>query len=125
MLFFGPLSSIFDYLTFSFLLLFFHAKGPLFQTGWFIESLATQVLIVFVIRTARSPFYKSRPSKWLIIASLGIVLTGIVIPFTPLAGQLGFIAPPPLYFVFLIIIVAFYLLLIEYMKNVFLKKYSL
>ena len=124
MLFFGPLSSVFDFLTFSVLILVFHAQGPLFQTGWFIESLATQVLIVFVIRTQR-PFYKSRPSKWLVIASLGIVLTAIIIPFTPFAGPLGFIAPPPLFFVFLIIIVMLYLLLIEHMKNVFLKKYSL
>jgi Mg2+-importing ATPase len=125
MLFFGPLSSLFDYLTFGLLIFVFHAPGPLFQTGWFIESLATQVLIVFVIRTAKSPFYKSRPSMWLVIASLGIVLAGIVIPFTPLAGSLGFIAPPPLFFVFLICIIILYLLLIEYMKKVFLKRYSL
>lgn len=125
MLFFGPLSSVFDYLTFSILLLVFHAQGAAFQTGWFIESLATQVLIVFVIRTAKQPFYISKPSLWLMIASFGIVLTGILIPFTALAGPLGFIAPPPLYFLFLIIIVTLYLLLVEHMKGVFLKKFSL
>ncbi len=125
MLFFGPLSSVFDFLTFSILILVFHAEGPLFQAGWFIESLATQVLIVFVIRTSKRPFYKSRPSIWLVIASLGIVLTAILIPFTPLAGPLQFLAPPPLYFVFLIIIIVSYLFLIEYMKGVFLKKFNL
>lgn len=125
MLFFGPLSSAFDYLTFSILLIFFHARGPLFQTGWFIESLATQTLIVFVIRTAKQPFYLSKPSKWLLFASLSIVLTGILIPFTPLAVPLQFLAPPPLYFVFLAIIIVCYLALIEYMKGIFLKKFTL
>lgn len=125
MLFFGPLSSIFDYLTFSMLMIVFHAKGALFQTGWFIESLATQVLVVFVIRTAKTPFYKSRPSKWLVFASLGVVATAILIPFTPLAKPLGFLAPPPLFFVFLIIIIVSYLFVIETVKTAFLKKYTL
>lgn len=125
MLFFGPLSSIFDYLTFSILLIVFHPSASLFQTGWFIESLATQILIVFVIRTAKTPFFKSKPSKWLIFASLGTVLLGIVLPFTPLAKYLGFVAPPPIYFVFLLIVIVSYLILVEKMKNEFLKKYNL
>jgi len=125
MLFFGPLSSIFDYLTFSILLLVFHAQEKFFQTGWFVESLATQVLIVFVIRTVKKPFYKSKPSKWLIIASLGIVGVGIALPFSPLAASLGFVALPPLYFVFLVIIIVAYLFFIDIAKRLFLQKYSL
>ncbi len=125
MIFFGPLSSIYDYLTFFIMIVLFHAKGPLFQTGWFIESIATEILVVFVIRTARSPFFLSNPSKWLLLTCLGIVLIGLLLPFTPLALSLGFIAPPPLYFGILIVLVATYLCFVEIMKSVFLKKYSL
>lgn len=125
MLFFGPLSSIFDYLTYSVLLLVFHAPAQLFQTGWFIESLATQTLIVFVIRTTKTPFYKSKPSKWLTISSLGIVATGIALPFSPLAKSLGFVAPPPVYFVYFVIIVVTYLFFVDIVKRLFLQKYSL
>lgn len=125
MLFFGPLSSIFDYLTFSMLLLVFHAQEKFFQTGWFVESLATQVLIVFVIRTSKTPFYKSKPSKWLIIASLSIVGVGIALPFSPLAASLGFVAMPPLYFIFLIIIILAYLFFIDIAKRLFLQKHSM
>jgi P-type Mg2+ transporter len=125
MLFFGPLSSIYDYLTFSALIFLFHAKNQLFQTGWFMESLATEILVVFVIRTARSPFYKSRPSIWLTITSLAVVLVGILLPFTPLADSLGMVVPPPLYFVVLIILTATYLFLVAVIKSTFLKKYNL
>ncbi len=125
MLFFGPLSSIYDFLTFSVLIFVFHARGALFQTGWFIESLATEILVVFVIRTAKTPFYKSRPSMWLTLASLGIVGIGTLLPFTPFAKALGFVQPPPLFFIILIILTATYLLLVEKIKSVFLKKYSL
>ncbi len=125
MLFFGPLSSVFDYLMFGVLFFFFHAKGPLFQTGWFVESLATQILIVFVIRTSKRPFYQSKPSIWLALASLGIVLAGIIIPFTTLAPHLGFVPLPPLYFAFLVLIILSYLLIIDYTKGEFLKKFSL
>lgn len=125
MLFFGPLSSIYDYLTFGLMIFIFHAQGALFQTGWFIESLATEILVIFVIRTARTPFFKSKPSLWLMITSLGIVLLGICLPFSPLAHSLGFVAPPPLYFVFLILLTGTYLLLIEFIKSTFLKRYNL
>jgi P-type Mg2+ transporter len=125
MLFFGPLSSIYDFLTFSIMLYFFHAKGALFQTGWFIESLATEILVVFVIRTARTPFFMSKPSKWLAITCLGIVGVGILLPFTPLAEPLGFTTPPPLYFAILMILITTYVFLVEKMKNTFLKKFSL
>lgn len=125
MLFFGPLSSIYDFLTFSALIFLFHAKGSLFQTGWFMESLATEILVVFVIRTARSPFYKSKPSNWLTITSLAVVLVGLLLPFSPLAKSLDMVAPPPLYFVILFVLTATYLLLVAIIKNTFLKKYNL
>lgn len=125
MLFFGPLSSIYDFITFSIMLFVFHARGALFQTGWFIESLATEVLVIFVIRTAKSPFYKSRPSTWLTITSLGVVSLGLILPFTPLSKPLGFLAPPPLYFAILILLVTTYILLVEIMKSTFLKKFNL
>jgi Mg2+-importing ATPase len=125
MLFFGPLSSIYDFLTFSVMLFVFHARGALFQTGWFIESLATEILVVFVIRTARRPFFLSKPSLWLTITSLGIVLLGMILPFTPLAKTLGFMAPPPLYFLILILLVGTYLFLVETVKTHFLEKFNL
>lgn len=125
MMFFGPVSSIYDFLTFGIMLFIFHAGSILFQTGWFIESLATEILVVFVIRTARTPFYKSRPSVWLMLTCLTIVGVGILLPFTPIGATLGFVAPPPLYFGILILLVTTYLLLIETIKSFFLKKYIL
>jgi len=125
MIFFGPLSSIFDFATFSILLFIFHAKDSLFQTGWFIESIATEILVVFVIRTARTPFFFSRPSIWLILTCLSLTLVGIFLPFTPLAQPLGLIIPPLRYFGILIILIAAYLLLVETVKNLFLKRFNL
>jgi Mg2+-importing ATPase len=125
MLFFGPLSSIFDFITFGVLLFVFHARGGLFQTGWFIESIATQILVVFVIRTSRIPFFLSRPSMQLLITCLTITIISVFIPFTPVAKALGFVFPPTEYFLILILLVAAYLILIETVKNLFLKKFSL
>ncbi len=125
MIFFGPISSIYDFLTFGVMLYIFHARGALFQTGWFIESMATEILVVFVIRTSKSPFFISKPGKWLLITCLGIVGISLFIPFSPLAGHLGFVTPPPLYFIILILLVSTYLLLVEVLKNIFLKRFSL
>ncbi len=125
MIFFGPLSSIFDYLTFGIMLFIFHAKDASFQTGWFIESIATQTLVVFVIRTSRTPFFKSLPSKWLLITCLSIVGIGILLPFTPIAHALGFMALPPLYFIILLLLIMLYLILVETVKSIFLKRFSL
>jgi Mg2+-importing ATPase len=125
MIFFGPLSSLFDFLTFGILLFVFHARGSLFQTGWFIESMATQILVVFVIRTSRSPFFRSKPSIQLLVTCLILACIALVIPFTPLASALGFVPPPPLYFGILMVLVTAYLILIEAVKKVFLQKYSL
>src|SRR5208337_407665 len=93
----GPISSIYDFLTFAVLLWWFHAAAnpPLFRTGWFVESLATQTLVVFVIRTAGNPF-RSRPSGQLLASVVTVSLVGVVLPYTPLGGLLGFTPLPPL-----------------------------
>src|SRR5206468_9339473 len=116
MLYIGPISSIYDFLTFFIMLRVFHAAPPLFHTGWFVESLATQTLVLFVIRTAGSPL-KSRPSVPLAVTTLLIVLTGILLPFTPLAADLGFTPLPGLFFLFLLGMTITYLLLVELVKR--------
>ena len=88
MLIIGTVSSVFDYLTFYLLLAVFHAGETLFHTGWFIESMATQVLVIFIIRTRRNPF-KSRPNPWLIGCSLTVVAVAALLPFTPAGVHLG------------------------------------
>ena len=89
----GPVSSAFDFLTFYLLSALFHAGEALFRTGWFIESMTTQVLVIFVIRTRTAP-WRSRPDPWLAATALGVVAVAVLLPFTPLAGVLGFVAPP-------------------------------
>lgn len=121
MLFIGPLSSIYDFLTFFLVLTVFHASEALFHTCWFVESLATQTLVLFVIRTAGNPF-RSRPSRSLTITTLLVVTLGIVLPFTPLAASLGFVQLPGLYFLFLAAIILTYLLLVESVKRRVLQK---
>ena len=116
MILIGPISSIYDFLTFYVLLRFFHASEALFHTGWFVESLATQTLVLFVIRTMKNPF-RSRPSVPLAITTVLIVVIGVFLPFSPLAGILGFTALPPSYFSFLIASTATYLLLVELAKR--------
>jgi Mg2+-importing ATPase len=116
MLTIGPLSSVFDFLTFFVLLKLFHADAVLFHTGWFVESLATQVLVIFVIRTRGNPL-RSRPHAALVAASLAVVAAAIVLPFTPLGSVLGFI-PPPLSFLAILVGMSFgYLLLVEASKR--------
>lgn len=125
MVFFGPISSLYDFLTYGVMYFVFHARDSLFQTGWFIESMATEILVVFVIRTSKSPFFLSKPGKWLLISCLGVVGTAALIPFSPLAASFGFVTPPPLYFIILVVLVTTYLLLVETLKKIFLKHYSL
>ncbi len=112
----GPISSLYDFLTFYVLLGVFHAGAAEFHTGWFVESLATQTLVIFVIRTFGSPL-KSRASRPLTLAAIGVVLAGALLPFTPLAGLLGFVPLPPLYFAFLIGATLTYLGLVELVKR--------
>src|SRR5262249_47939117 len=93
MLCLGPVSSVFDFLTFYLLLYVLQANEALFHTGWFVESLTTQVLVIFIIRTRRNPF-RSRPSLLLTATSLSVVGVAILLPLTPLGGYLGFVSPP-------------------------------
>jgi Mg2+-importing ATPase len=116
MVFIGPISSIFDFLTFYVLLHFFRASEAQFHTGWFVESLATQTLVLFVIRTAKNPL-RSRPSSPLIATCLAAVGVGIYLPFSPLAGILGFTPLPAAYFGFVAVTTGVYLLLVEAAKR--------
>jgi len=121
MVFIGPISSIFDFLTFYVLLHVFHASEAEFHTGWFVESLATQTLVLFVIRTAKNPF-RSRPSGPLIATCLAAVAVGIYLPFSPLAGVLGFTPLPAKYFAFVAVATGLYLLLVEAAKRRLLRR---
>jgi P-type Mg2+ transporter len=116
MIYIGPISSIFDFLTFFIMLWVFHASQELFHTGWFVESLSTQTLVLFVIRTAGNPL-RSRPSLPLTITTILIVCIGIILPYTPLAGPLGFTPLPGLFFLFLAAMIITYLLLVEVVKR--------
>jgi len=115
MIFIGPVSSIFDFLTFYVLLRVFHAAEPLFHTGWFVESLATQTLVLFVIRTNGNPL-TSRPSRSLTLTTLAIVIIGAYIPISPLAAPLGFVVPPLRYGAFVAGATAAYLALVQVAK---------
>src|SRR5436190_20306939 len=108
----GPISSIYDFLTFGVLLWVFRASEALFQTGWFVESLATQTLVLFVIRTSGNPL-RSHPSSALAATTLGIVVLGTLLPFTPLGPRLGFTPLPGVYFAFLAGATVTYLFLVE------------
>lgn len=119
MLVFGPISSLFDFATFALMLQVFHAGPALFRSGWFVESLATQTLVLFVIRTRRTPFTRSHPSVPLLLAALTIVAVGALIPATPLANELGFTPLPGWFFVTLTAMVIAYLALAEAAKHWF------
>ena len=124
MIFLGPVSSIFDFLTFFIMLLVFSASEPLFQTAWFIESLCTQTLVIFVIRTRRTPFYKSKTGRLLLLSSLSIVGFALVLPFTPLGDLFHFVRPPLAFFLVLAVLIGAYLALAEAVKRWFYKRYA-
>ena len=121
MLTIGPISSLFDFLTFYLLLRLFDAHEALFRTGWFVESIATQVLVIFVIRTRRNPL-RSHPHRWLVITSLAVVLVAMLLPFTPLAPFLGFAPLPPVFFGLLAALLLLYLLMVEGAKQWFYRR---
>jgi len=111
----------FDYLTFGVLLFILHVTQDQFRTGWFLESVISASLIVLVIRS-RKPFFKSRPAKYLLMATLFVVVVALILPFTPLGEILGF-SPLPISFLLLIaIIVVSYIVTAEMVKTVFYKK---
>lgn len=123
----GPISSLFDYVTYFTMLYVFHAwdTPALFQTGWFVESLLTQTLIIHIIRTAKVPFFESRASGPLITTSLIIAATGIAIPFTGVGRFLGFIPLPSQYWIALVFILMSYAALTHLMKTWFVRRFGL
>jgi Mg2+-importing ATPase len=125
-LYIGPISSIFDYATFFIMLYIFKCwtNPALFHTGWFVESLFTQTLIIHVIRTNKIPFLQSRASKALIFTSLAIVAVGAWLPFSPLAKWLGFVPLPPLYWLLLFGMLVAYVILTQNIKTWFYRKFG-
>ncbi|MDD1643510.1 MAG: magnesium-translocating P-type ATPase [Methylococcaceae bacterium] len=120
MLVIGPISSAFDFLTFYVMLSVLKANESLFQTGWFVESLSTQVLVIFIIRTRGNPF-KSRAHPILVATSLAVVTIGATLPFTPWGTYFGFIAPPVQFYAILAAMVVTYLAIVEVAKRGFYK----
>lgn len=119
MMIFGPISSLFDFMTFGLMLGVFDAGAVEFRTGWFVESLATQTLIIFAIRTRMVPFFRSRPSGLLTATSLTVVAVGVAITVSPLAATLGFTPLPWQFFAALGGFVVVYLILVELAKVMF------
>jgi P-type Mg2+ transporter len=116
MMVFGPISSIFDFATFYVMLEILGAGHSEFRTGWFVESLATQTLVIFVIRTRRIPFVRSRPSRGMLVLPLTCAALGAILPYTPLAHVLGFSPLPLRFFLILVGMIVAYLVLVELVK---------
>ena len=127
MLFLGPISSIFDYVTYATLLFAFGAwtNPPLFQTGWFVESLLTQTLIIHIIRTAKIPFLQSRASNSLIITTILVAGAGALLPYSPLGSALGFVPLPGLYWPAVCGIILGYCVLAHLVKTWFVRRWGM
>ena len=128
MIFIGPISSIFDYATYALMWFVFGATTvehqALFQTGWFVESLMTQTLIVHVIRTAKVPFFQSRASLPMLLITATVMGIGMYLPFSPIASSLGFVPLPAVYFLWLFSILTCYCILTQWVKTWFIRKYG-
>jgi len=128
MIFIGPISSIFDYATYALMWFVFGVTSvehqALFQTGWFVESLMTQTLIVHVIRTAKVPFFQSRASLPMLLITATVMGVGMYLPFSPIAASLGFVPLPAVYFLWLGFILTCYCVLTQLVKTWFIKKYG-
>lgn len=128
MFFIGPISSIFDYATFGVMWLVFAANTPesqsLFQSGWFVEGLLSQTLIVHIIRTGKIPFVQSRAAAPLLLMTVAIMLIGMYIPFSPLAPMIGLQPLPGAYFVWLVGILFAYAALTQWVKVWFIRRYG-
>jgi Mg2+-importing ATPase len=122
----GPVSSLFDYATYFLMLYVFHAWGnpALFHTGWFVESLMTQTLIIHIIRTRKIPFFQSRASWPLALTSIVVVALGAWLPFSPLANVLGFVPLPPVYWLYLLGFLTCYFALTQLVKSWFIRRYG-
>ena len=123
-IFIGPISSVFDFVTFSVLLWVYHASQPLFTTCWFMESICTQTLVIHVIRTGKIPFIESKPSQFMLFTSIYIVTIGLLLPLTIFGKYFKFVVPPPSFFLILIIITGAYLVLVQKVKAWFIKRYG-
>jgi Mg2+-importing ATPase len=121
MMTFGIVSSVFDYLTFGVLLLILHATTDQFRTGWFLESVISASSVVLVVRS-RKPFFKSRPGKYLLIATLMIVGVTLIFPYTPFGKTFGFSPLPISFLLFMGVIVILYIIAAEIAKRVFYKR---
>ncbi|MCX6781778.1 MAG: magnesium-translocating P-type ATPase [Candidatus Magasanikbacteria bacterium] len=126
-MFIGPVSSLFDYATFFVMLFVFNTwlHPSLFQTGWFVESLLSQTLIIHVIRTNKIPFIQSRASWPLIVSTVGISAIGVALPYSPFASSLGFSPLPLWYWPILIAMLFIYFFLTQMVKRWFAKKYRI
>jgi Mg2+-importing ATPase len=113
MILFGLIGTLYDLLTFAVMYFVFHARGSFFQTGWFVTSFITQVLVVFVIRTRKIPFWRSKPSLPFLLTCLAVVAIALYLPFSPFAVYFSFAHLPLLYFGFLIGITVTYLVVVE------------
>jgi P-type Mg2+ transporter len=116
---FGPLSSVFDFITFWVLLALLNADPTEFRTGWFVASIATQTLIIYVIRTRRVPFFRSRPSLPMMLVPTAAAAVGIVLPFTGLSHVLGFTPLPAAFFLVLVVLIVAYIVLVDVAKALF------
>ena len=122
---FGPVSSIFDFATFFVMLYVFRATAPLFQTAWFVESLFTQTLVIFVIRTKMTPFFRSKPNKLLLVNIIIVLALAMVLPFTSLGGKIfGFVPLPMTFLLILVGFIVIYLGLTELMKMWFYRRFA-
>jgi P-type Mg2+ transporter len=126
MLLIGPVSSVFDFVTFGVLIFVFHVNvqtAAVFHTGWFLESLCSQTLVIYIIRTGE-PLSRSRPSRLLIFTSILIIMIGFLIVYSPWGWEFGFVAMPPLYFLALALIIITYLSMVQVAKKRYIAKYG-
>ncbi|MCX6808070.1 MAG: magnesium-translocating P-type ATPase [Candidatus Berkelbacteria bacterium] len=120
----GPVSSLFDFATFGIMWYVFRATPPLFRTGWFVESLLTQTLVVLIIRTKKIPLIQSRASKYLLYTLIAVIFVGAIIPYTVLARWFGFTPLPALFFLIILGLAAVYIFLVQIVKVWFIKKFG-
>jgi len=126
MLFIGPISSLFDYATYFIMLVVFQTRTDplLFQTGWFVESLVTQTMIVHVIRSRKMPFLQTWASRPLIVTTLGVISVGILLTFSPFAHYFNFVRLPLLYWPILFLMLMSYIVLTQIVKTWYIKKFG-
>jgi Mg2+-importing ATPase len=124
----GPISSLFDHATFALMWFVFSAntveQQALFHTGWFVESLMTQTMIVHIIRTARIPFLQSNPAPFMAMVTALVMAIGIAIPYTPIGAALGMVALPPVYFAWLVAILLSYCALTQLVKSWYVRRFG-